>query len=240
MVQVIVDFRGVCTHFRKTPNTPVANLPVPHRVVVVDATHLPPDLRQRGVKPHKPFLFFSADGENGNGRKEPLGNGVTLTIRGAAGEVSYDENYKRLPRLLTFQKDYVPCSNVVDRYAAACYFDIQGGTISTVVRGEEISVRWTVTLPDGIPPVVLLTRENGDVEELPVPEGMIVMVDQSTEPAAGHGHNDFLLHYLTSEVGIPGPGSGAAMPGQPSSDSVRPPTYWYEAMTAACSNSGYP
>lgn len=238
MAELIVEFRGVCTHFRRTPNTPVANLPVPHRVVVVDALHLPPSLHEKGVKPHKANLFFSPDGETVNGRREPLANGVMLAIQGTEGDVAYDPNYDKLPALVRFQPDYVPCLNVVDRHQAACYFELRGGTVSTFITGEEISVRWTVTLPDGTAPVVVLTRDNGRVDELPVPEGTKVIVDQSTIPAEGHGHNDFLIHYLSSEVGIP-TALPFAMPGQPPGP-LHVPRFWEEAMTAACSNSGYP
>jgi hypothetical protein len=166
-------------------------------------------------------------------------NGIRLTAGERGGGVTYND-WHLLPKLPAFRADYVPDPYVVLKGNADCYFDVSTGTFDVLVfELGEVFTRLT------IPNASQITASLGDGSEpiqIPVPDKHYAVVRHLSLPTRGHSIYDFRLHYLTARGSIPR-FFDKPLPGEPGYIPSRPtglPDDWYEAMTPACSNSGYP
>jgi hypothetical protein len=247
MSKLIVQFTGICAHFQRVPG--LEGLPAPHRVVCVDSA-APEPIEQGPVLPHVPYLYITTPGEQGLPDPvfgSPILGGAVLSVRGAAGKVTYDRSYTEcMPRLLTYYADFVPDPDVVIGNRASCYFDVQAGVLgSATMKGGERYAFLTVDLPDGEP--VIIDVDPPFDRQVVVPQGQIVMLRMTTIPLGGHADADFLLEYLTGKGGIsPAITDWPGKDGQdnlPCASLPAPSDHIILAddlTTPACSNSGYP
>jgi hypothetical protein len=235
---LIIQFRGICAHFLRSG---VPDLPVPHRVVLPSSIDPPPIATGR-LMPHLPFLYFRKTDEHAETpffQGYPLLNGVRLSA-GAAGEPEH-ENWQLLPKLLFYRPDYVPDPFVVLKGHADGYFDISSGRFEVLV--EELGEVYTkLTIPD-TDVIRAIVPDKKEPVEIRVPEGHYAVIRHLSLPTGTHSRHDFRLHYLTARGSIPRffekplPGElGYVSPNTPSQS----PYGGFEALTPACSNSGYP
>lgn len=257
MKELVVEFIGICTHFRRS--TRISKLPAPHRVVLVDSED-PPEIQQGPVLPHLPALFLLALGRDPQPIFEGLlTGGFTMAVAAGGalvkGPVSYESSYiDCLPLLTTYYPGYVPDLSVVVDGGAACYLDVHAGILSLFsFREGERHIRLRVPIPDGEPVSIVGVSADGSPHEHIVPDGHSVALMMRTDPPGQDAVADFLLQYLTAEGGISSsitewPGSsGLNMPECILPIGAAPPEQQFrgiitteDATTAACSNSGYP
>lgn len=231
MGTLTINFEGICTHFTQ-------NVPVPHRVVLVNATN-GPTIDGVAIPPHQPTITIAEGGTT------PLSigplplTGVTIAVQNATGSLSGLP--PGLPLLSTLMAAVEPFSapspgHVVDGIPqwVACYFDLTAGSLSTFTNMLALAVQATVTT-NGDPILTFTPFQNaaplaaGLEPKMTLPSGSTVTIsnqapmDNDYEPAS-----HFLLHYLTAGV----------MPTVPQLPPVSPMPN--ESASGGCSNSGYP
>jgi hypothetical protein len=245
MWQLITDFLGVCTHFKRSPQVPY--LPTPHRVVMVNAMVLSPGFGRLGIQPHFASVWIVPAGGPPRKIEGPVTGAPVYSLGGPIPEVSYAPAYNEcLPRLDRYC-GYTPSADVVLNGDAACYFDATGGELSLIPRGRERAVRLTSSIPDGQTCTLVRTTQGGKSVIFELNQGDGVLFEMVTGMPGLHSDNDFLLHYLTAEGGPPTslnfslPGQGGAL-NMPLCGGMlgRPGAGVGELETPACSNSGYP
>lgn len=234
-----IQFAGICTHFRYgvVPG-------VPHRVVLPDAVnfltgfltvtdvslssgpvlyYLLPHFAQLDVvgqdaaKLYVPPLLPDGGPVLRNG---DVLSGIRLQVLNAVDrEMVYLG--EGAPKLTHFDPRYRFSTDVVLEGRAACYFDLYGGTASTVT-GTGGATQTIVQVNTDGPPTLLVTLLSASTAStaprshslpLPVADGstevtltvsnLEAALEEHTKIDMEGGAFDFLLHYLTARGGIP-------------------------------------
>ena len=170
-MKLIIDFAGICTHFRHG-----VAAGVPHRVVLPDATnfvtglltvvdaptiepvlyYLMPHYAQLeldgGLEIHVPSLTGSGGPAVTDGDiLAPIRLQVVNAVDQKLEYVGVDDTHS----LTEFVPDYTFSSDVVLNGRAACYFDVYGGRVSShTVRGGASQTRVEMTT-DGFPELLV-------------------------------------------------------------------------------------
>lgn len=246
---VRVEFIGICTHLRRDPqNEDTRNLPVPHRVVLVDARD-ETDFDDRGKVPaHEAMLRIRGLREMPHSLREIAGldgpwtswhlNGVRLTIvpAGDPGQVEYRSwnvpviQDLRPNRLVAGVLSASGDAGVMD----AC-FDVTGGTFESKCHDQAHGAMLTVDA--GSAPILVVTPLG-----MPSP-GKEIQLEPDAEiqirhVATRHGHadaNHFYLHYLIAGRQLP-PGAKPFMEPCGGGPTLSGPI----SLGPDCSNSSYP
>ncbi|HEY2324907.1 MAG TPA: hypothetical protein VGJ82_18750 [Thermoanaerobaculia bacterium] len=235
MGTLIITFNGICTHFTK-------NVPVPHRVVLVNATAA---LTVSGIPipPHQPAITFP-DGSGPGSQKVTL-NGMTISVANPLTNGDPDGSLDGLPNLTSLMSSVQPLSIRSSEYVldqvpqwSACYFDVNSGTFSTskdmhgalsaVLTVTTIGVPQLTlapfpgsTLPQGLSPAMTLGTD---------PDALVAITISNLAPPAQETESGahFLLHYLTA----------SQMPSAPQVPQM--PTQFNLSVGGDCSNTVYP
>lgn len=241
-----IFFEGICTHFTE-------NIPVPYRVVLVNASR---GLTVKGIPipAHRPFITFPDS--RGNQQEVTL-NGVNIQVGNPQGRPMQKPTLPSLPNLTTLMSAVEPLSPRSPQYVleedpdlVACHFDFTVGT-ATVKQNEsgafgvEVNVPTTMaqvpeltlspfsgsTLPEGLTP----TMKFGTDVNATITITISNLASPSQEMDSG-AH--FLLHYLTASQ-MPGAPQVPQMP-TVTQNASRTPSIQTDTVGGDCSNSVYP
>lgn len=143
-------------------------------------------------------------------------SGARLQIANPAAGQPLHENLEGVPSIRDFVPDYQFSQEVVLGERAAAYFDIFAGTVSAHnPNGASGATGVKVKIETDGPPMLLVTPFGGagsSVEPIlyPIPSGYdLTVANIDVDPYDDDKPYDFLLHYLTSNRGIPQLLSGA-------------------------------
>lgn len=220
---LIIDFRGVCAHFRGVVPG------VPHRVVLPDASAL-----RRGtividgesqdyvLLPHTAYVSPGPPTEPpgqdicvpGLIEKGHIHRGVRLEIVNATRGLQYvDErtpetgDFDVIPQLTDVDPRYYPSAETVFGGRALCYLDVFHGEIRSTVHGGARHAR--IVVPTEGTPLLQVTPLTGDpsepapkIHKIPI-EGGHLTIGNIGPHCPSSGDFDFLLNYLTAYGGIP-------------------------------------
>lgn len=259
-----MSFIGICLNVTKEAKLPKH---VGHRVVLVDASKDTRTKKWGDLPAHVSMLLYSAATVDWNdtsaltplegflpalsGFMMPL-DGWRLTVPNAKGELrveiggipkltTYDPQMKIRPDLLA---DGPPSR-------AACFVDIKNGHVGTETfqkaGGSGVYTSWKVET-EGPPRLRLQGRDGGDltmnfamasdgVDHFPfgIPGAFVLA---NTTLNATDKENDFVLHYLANDTGIPDKFAKPFPHGEPTDKAMMPAAVF--GMTSSCSNSQYP
>lgn len=236
MGTLTVNFVGICTHFSQ-------NVPVPHRVVLVNATAAP-TVMGVPIPPHFPTISIASSGAF------PL-TGVSISVQNPAATPvgPLPSDVANLTSLMSPIETLAVLSPqlVLDQISqfAACYFDIATGTFSTFNSNGNLAVRLvmdtvaTPESPNGDPLLLFTPFPNapplatGLTSPMLLASGTTITVSNEAPPADETGpgsapSSHFLLHYLTA----------TQMPGAPQVPPM--PSLIIDSVGGGCSNSNYP
>lgn len=240
---MLINFFGVCTHFWNhfIPG-------IPHRVVLANATSLrtglltgpfpsllnppgepkdPSSWIHYALLPHFPIITQTlAEGstvplswpgllDDGGRLITPSVLKITNAIPGMTYDPAFTDNVASLASFLT---DYVPSTDVLTGGRVSAYFDLTGGTISTVTRGGVTRVTADVATT-GTPQLEITPLSVAGLAFTNIPFEMTgpLNVFNFSLTCADSSKYDYLLHYLTAVGGIPH-ALDAVLPGMADAD----------------------
>ena len=233
MGKIVVTFNGICTHFTE-------NVPVAHRVVLVNATS---GLTVAGVPipPHQPVITFPD--ATGQAQSVTL-NGMTISVSNSQ-TVGVAGSLDALPNLTNLMQPVEPLAIRSSEYVldaipqwAACYFDVNSGNF-TAAKDSDGALTAQLTVETTGAPELVLTPFSGAT----LPQGLTSPMTLGTDPNATVGitisnlapprHENqsgahFLLHYLTA----------SQIPTAPQVPQMT--TSLNDSVGGDCSNSTYP
>ena len=266
-MKVTVFFIGICAHIdNQLPLKPTGTGPVTEpagsvtRVVLPNAS-LGLRIGDNSVSPHFATLFipapFIANAPPVISGLDPIVpipgfwrmGGVQLELANVTEDLTLAESYclPSLSRTAGLQPDL--STAVVDAGAAACVFQITGGTLDTLLHGEAVLGSLTVDTDE---PALTVTRVwDQNVATIGLKAATIdnVQIDPviflSNTGADTESDVDFLLHYRVTTFFPDNPLSPVfectyrkASPDEESKLKLSP--VLYEGLTIGCSNSVYP
>jgi hypothetical protein len=256
MGQLTLGFAGICSHFLRSPQVPA--LPVRHRAVLpyvagfrfgLVNVALPefPDPQPYYLQPHFTFLKYD---ENPGVPAPPaptipgimdkgfIYTGCTISVVNATN--AYEPNFD-LYRLTDFYKDYAYSEEVVTGGRAACYFDIDRGTVTSTPKTSDAAQLASVDfITDSDPVLRFIPFGQNDVFHLPLQGETVQMTLYNAEvgPLAQSGIEDtpfdFMLHYETAKRAVP-PRLTQPAPGM-NRDSIRSFKWTKDSITKALMN----
>jgi hypothetical protein len=223
MATLIVKFAGICTHFRDVVPG------VPHRAVLPNATslrfgylHLPWTQKTLPyyLLPHFPVLLTPKGVERptvaGIIDDGAIYAGVHLKVMNATGTGVSHPGFEDTFSLMDFVPQYNYSDEVVFGGRAACYFDVTSGIVTTP-KAPPGKARKTVIeiTTDGAPvlmctpfrsratdakttPVTLKKNPTTDIDVYELTVG-----NMDISAPREDVQFDFMLNYLTSNIGIP-------------------------------------
>ena len=240
-MSVQVKFIGICTH--------LDNVNGKHRVVLVHAEHgayintrsIPPHIPKLRVKsgdiisePAGPIEGLKDLGIDGEWREWQL-CGAELMMENPKGQSTEPEpSYGDVPKLSALTKQAPGLSaEVTVKGQAACYFDIEGGRMSSdSTEHGAIYAIWNEDSNER--PVLRVTPfwNRDSITLIPLRDGAQIEITH-TGKQQGDSPYDFLLHYcilndVPGDAKVPDENQKLNMPKNPND------------ITMGCSNSGYP
>ncbi|MCU1245357.1 MAG: hypothetical protein JWN02_1267 [Acidobacteria bacterium] len=244
MGEVTIHFRGACTHFRGiVPGVPHRVVLVDGMGVRFQLINWPdgPTNEPYEISPHLPIVVERTAAPAPNGASNgPAGTTYRWRLLSAPGAIDYSIVYAgarlkianvatsvltydplffegSVPHLKDFVHRYEYSSSVVYGGRAACYFDINTGTISPENIGSDDAPAWhtKVLIETDGDPVLRVTPFTVDFHEtehavqawptdITLSDGSDLYVNNLGLGCRGAGPDlDFMLHYLTAQAGIP-------------------------------------
>lgn len=227
-----IAMKGICTHFSQQFHE---NLPVPHRVVLVNGHRSDVLIQNIGVAPHIASITM-------DGRTFLLG-GVSIGIKNGTTPFKVSEDfYLTIPVLSDLAIMPMPAArNSVFLGAvptlASAYLDITTGTLTACLDPIGAAVSKLIVETDGDPvmtfqPFLGTFLPDGLQPEMPVSDGSAVVLENSSSDDQ-FPMTHFLLHYLTASEIPDAPQVPRNLKGPPCPVS-------YAIVGGGCSNSSYP
>jgi len=234
--QVVVTFRGTCTHFQGVVPG------VPHRVVLPNgnATRFgsvtfgkaSKKIVPWAVTPHTASVVVTGVPRIEWGQTIRCGKicrPVHLQIVNGTNDVEHDPTYCDIPSLSEYVPHFQYSAEVVLRGRALCYFDLRNGRIKARPAKENEAIQAVATIETDGPPQLRITELTSDEQPMK-PKSMVVRLPEiaamtvsnvGVDCDKGAAGADFMLHFLTAAGGIP-------------YDLLKEPPGWNEHDTLLC------
>jgi hypothetical protein len=206
---VVIQFEGICVNFKRSD---FPFLPAAHRIVLINASTIT-NVWGNTIDPHLAGFSTGPNPDPTNplpvdelpltGAIVQIANPVTT---GTQTGVTYDSTYQAIPSLTQLTPGATPVSLAVlvgqNPELAACYFDVDFGTISSQLSKVGGATMTVVTIQtNGAPQYQMTPFATGlssppllTAEFLPATNNMSFWNEEQS--IAGARNNDFLLSYL--------------------------------------------
>ena len=245
MGELEISFLGICMHLGSRVSLPPG---VRHRVVLVDAATETDTTAWGDLPPHQSFVAY-----NPGAAVEPFDFGLLMPLAGwrltvPNADDTFDVAIDGVPSL----REFDPSMQLRDDLLAdgppakaAFFVDINQGHVRShkfPVEDPGTYSSWKVKTKGA--PIVRLEGRNGDAFEMVFPmesagkdhypfgiPGPLIL--GNTTLNATDNENDFVLHYLAAQGGIP-----SHLERFPHAPKKASPAFF--GLTASCSNSQYP